>query len=173
VSTQTISGSLAVIYSVSTVPAVIQSASASTSGTSPSKASKVWIAGAVAGPIVFLLIVAGLLFYILKRKGKGTRPASTAAQHSGYYEQPKEGHYEVSATPAPAAAQVAAYYQQPKEGYHEVSANPVPIATSEIPELAGSHPTTYNYNYGFAGQQYHSVPQTAPAEMDATRWQGS
>ena len=145
--TQTISGSVTIIYSVTTVPAAHESASASNSGTSHPKSSKAWIAGAIAGPIVFLLMVAALVIYMRsKRKGKGTQPASSAAQPAGYYQQPKEGYYEVSATPAP-------------------------ITTSGLAELAGSRPATYNYNAGSAGQTYmdYSVPQAAPVEMDATR----
>jgi len=147
VSTQTISGSVTVIYSVTTVPAAHESASASTSGTSHPTSSKAWIAGAVAGPIVVLLIVAALVIYMRsKRKGKGAQPASTAAQPGGYYQQPKDGYYEVSATPAP-------------------------TTTSGLAELAGSHPATYNYSTGSVGQTYmdYSVPQAAPVEMDATR----
>jgi hypothetical protein len=148
VSTQTISGSVTIIYSLTTVPAPQLSASAPISGTSHPKSSKAWIAGAIAGPVVVLLIVAALVIYKLrsKRKGKGTQPAFTAAQLDGYY-------------------------QQPKEGYHEVSATPAPIATSGFAELAGSHPATYNYITGAAGQTYvnYSVPQAAPVEMDATR----
>jgi hypothetical protein len=196
VSTQTISGSVAIIYSVSTVPVAQQSVGASTQGTTHAhaKSSKAWIAGAIAGPIVVLLIIAALVFYILHLKRKGKSPPATP--HPGYYQKPVEGHFEVSATPAPAsaqpvfaAAQQNGYYEQPMNGYHEVSANAVPMTTTALPELAGGHHPTYNYNaaattYNYtppaetyvydaanSGNNYveYSEPQTFPVEMDAPR----
>jgi hypothetical protein len=147
VSTQTISGSISVIYSLTTVPAANQLAGSSTSGAGHPKPSKAWIAGAVAGPIVVLLIVVALVVWILrsKRKGKRTRPVSTAAKADDYYQPPKEGHHEVSDTPAP-------------------------ITTLGRAELAGSYPVRYNYDTGSAGRAYtdYPVPQASPVELDAT-----
>ncbi|KAF2638788.1 hypothetical protein P280DRAFT_508550 [Massarina eburnea CBS 473.64] len=144
------------------IPATSTSSATSSNSSDNSQehksSSKAWIAGAVAGPIVGIALIAGIIFFLIRRKNKKNKQTNILPQTGGATMGPPPGVAPYSnAKPQMSQNTASVYYGQPspglsdpynQQGFSQSLGSPAPqYSAPGSPPPQGVFAPEVNYGY--------------------------